>query len=290
MFRLNEVLEEVGVPPDRTVVLLHTPREARLARLLPLLSVAQPELLEAYQSTHNVPATATIQGREFVSSFVRVERGRLVFVGLFRNRGAVDRPRSEIGNLPAVRRLIEEFGAFTEFDGEQHGTWPWFDLERMALLSDYVGRLQIQPQLTPAYARLAERLDAEIVELSAESVLSATPPDWREMMITGPELRALPQSWAARLREWRGIYLIVDESDGQQYVGSAYGERNLLGRWQEHVRDDAGVTAELRHRDTRNFRFSILERVSPDMPMEDVVRLERTWMNRLHTIRFGLNQ
>ena len=40
----------------------------------------------------------------------------------------------------------------------------------------------------------------------------------------------LPRAWQAVLAEWRGVYLIADETDGKSYVGSAYGTDNILGR------------------------------------------------------------
>ena len=46
----------------------------------------------------------------------------------------------------------------------------------------------------------------------------------------------------------------------------------------------------LRQRDPKNFRFTILQRVSPDMDAGDVIRLEGTWKERLHTRSpLGLN-
>ena len=51
-----------------------------------------------------------------------------------------------------------------------------------------------------------------------------------------------------------------------------------------------GVTVRLADRNPVNFRFSILERVSPDAPAEEVIALEQTWMERLGTVEFGLNR
>ncbi len=97
-------------------------------------------------------------------------------------------------------------------------------------------------------------------------------------------------SWRARLSEWHGIYLIFDESDGKSYVGSAYGRDNILGRWDVYVRNGHGGNRELRDRDPRNFRFTILERLAPDLPPEDVISKESSWKLRLHTrAPFGLN-
>ena len=85
------------------------------------------------------------------------------------------------------------------------------------------------------------------------------------------------------MSQWRGVYLIHDRSDGKAYVGSAYGEENLLGRWRNHAPTGHGGNKLLRRRDPANFRFSILERVSPDAAPADVVRLEASWKERLHT-------
>ena len=46
----------------------------------------------------------------------------------------------------------------------------------------------------------------------------------------------------------------------------------------------------LRERDPHNFRFTILERVSPDMDEKDVIERENSWKQRLQTrVPFGLN-
>ena len=289
MFRLNDLLRGNNVPPERTAVLLHTPGEARLARLLPFLAQEEPEILEAFQSVHSSRATATLRKRDFMVSFVRIEGGSLAMAGVFRNQGCIDRPTQELAALPAMRRVINDFGANADLETSGAATWPWFDFVRISALEHYKGRIQIRPRLTQSYARLAENLDAEIVALTEASVLVPSAPGWRDFVVTTAELRSLPANWSARLREWRGVYLIVDESDGVRYVGSAYGEENFLGRWRTHVGGEAGITAKLKRRRVRDFRFSILERVSPDMQAEDVIRRERTWMDRLHTIQYGLN-
>ncbi|MFD6442208.1 GIY-YIG nuclease family protein [Peribacillus sp. NPDC060186] len=60
-----------------------------------------------------------------------------------------------------------------------------------------------------------------------------------------------------------GVYLIVDTTDGMQYVGSASGKEGLLGRWKEYAKNGHGnnrklkaileTDAELVHK----FKFSI---------------------------------
>ncbi len=100
---------------------------------------------------------------------------------------------------------------------------------------------------------------------------------------TGNQLTGMPF-------EWRGIYFIYDESDGKGYVGSAYGKDNILGRWLSYKASGHGGNKQLCKRYPKNFRFSILQRVSPDMDADDVIRIEGTWKERLHTRDYGLNE
>src|SRR5437763_938679 len=78
------------------------------------------------------------------------------------------------------------------------------------------------------------------------------------------QLAVLPTNWRAKLSEWRAIYYIFDASDGKGYVGSAYGEVNLLGRWLGYAAAGHGGNRLLRLREPKHVQFSILQRVSPD--------------------------
>jgi len=92
------------------------------------------------------------------------------------------------------------------------------------------------------------------------------------------------------LSQWRGVYYIFDTSDGKGYVGSAYGDKNLLGRWLNYAASGHGDNSLLRERDPQNFRFSILQLVAPVMDPTDVIQLESRWKERLHTrAPYGLN-
>lgn len=63
-----------------------------------------------------------------------------------------------------------------------------------------------------------------------------------------------------------------------------------LGRWFNYTASERGGNRLLEHRDPRNFRFSILQRVSPDMEADHVIRIESLWKQRLHTRKpYGLN-
>ena len=252
--------------------------------------------METFQAWHSPQAERALkQGREWIASFVKTGQGQsqgasaMLFAGLYRNHGHRERSRVDIMADPEVKWLRETFGVFWEMKDERWDHWTWFDLTLDEKLAELQGRLLLSVRLTQTYVRLAENLDAPIMAIHERSTFDAGPPSWDEMLLRAGMLKALPPSWADRPGQWRGIYLIVDEKDGARYVGSAYGEENLFGRWRAHVSREKGVTKELAIRSPKSFRFSILELLSPTATPEEVTQKENRWMDRLHTRRFGLN-
>ena len=76
--------------------------------------------------------------------------------------------------------------------------------------------------------------------------------------------RPVYESWHTALEAVKAVYLIVDTVSGQQYVGSAYGDDGLLGRWKAYIdtRDGGNkkIKELLRKEPERyhKFQFSIL--------------------------------
>jgi hypothetical protein len=123
-----------------------------------------------------------------------------------------------------------------------------------------------------------------------ESLLDSAMPEWHELNLSWEELKVLPSKWRAALKQWRGIYFIFDILDAKGYVGSAYGIDNILQRWENYAVKGHGGNKLLLKRDPQSFRFTILQRVSPDMEPSEIIRLESSWKQRLHTREpHGLN-
>ncbi|HIP24724.1 MAG TPA: GIY-YIG nuclease family protein [Rhodobacteraceae bacterium] len=293
-----DILALEGIEPKEVAIILHTPNIPKLAKVLPLLVVERPEIYAAYQSVHSDGEGATLKHRKLALTFVNVGAGRMLFAGLFNINGWSDWPLDKIDNDPNFRALVEDFGDgwasdYARDKGETHRLV--FDMEPDDRLSQYRGKLVVGKPIGRRLIRKAENLQAQILALHEESALISAPPDWKGMIIGAPEIRAMPPSWAARLREWRGVYLIVDESDGARYVGSAYGDFGFLSRWKAHLNGkeiegrERGITVELRKRSPSNFRFSILQVFAPDASDKEIIQVENNWMDRLHTRVHGLN-
>jgi hypothetical protein len=186
---------------------------------------------------------------------------------------------------------MKKFGlrGFTEHDKRK--TILWFDLSLTKFNANWKGKLIVAwPPPERAWWRWAHRNELPVLAALEESSFEAEMPPWEQICFRWEELGVLPRRWKARLSEWRAIYYIFDKSDRKGYVGSAYGGTNLLGRWVGYAARGHGGNVLLRQRSPTNFQFSILQRVSPDMEAADVIRLEASWKERLHTRHpVGLN-
>ena len=192
--------------------------------------------------------------------------------------------------MPAYIEM-KAFGMQGFTGGDGRSSILWFNLKLTDFYESWKGKLIVGwPPPERSWWRRAHRNEIPVLAVLEDSALDAAMPEWDEIALTWDELGVLPTPWRSALAQWRGIYYIFDSSDGKGYVGSAYGHANLLGRWQNYADSGHGGNRLLRQRDHRKFRFSILQRVSPDMDNNDVIRLETTWKERLHTRQpYGLN-
>ena len=289
--RFQDILTRCGLPPDQTCVILHTPVEKSLRRVFAAFAVEEPDLFDAYQNNHPAGPEATLKARPWLVTFVNTQGHDFVLIGVFKSQGWQHHGYAALNGDPRHVALQTRFGVplFPTDSPEGMGGRAVFDLVLTDVLSDLRGRLLIAHKPSQSYVRLANSFDAEVVEITRLAHFASAAPDWRDFVVTAAEVRSMPGDWAARLREWRGVYLITDEKDGARYVGSAYGAENLLGRWRNHVAQENGVTVELKERLAGGFRFSILELLAPDADPALVLAIETSWKNRLHTRKHGLN-
>lgn len=96
-------------------------------------------------------------------------------------------------------------------------------------------------------------------------------------------------TWVNALSSVNGIYLIRHLKDGRLYVGSAYGDGGILGRWAAYARSGHGGNKLLKQLDPRHFEFSVLEIAPSTLSADDVIARENRWKERLGTRQFGLN-
>jgi len=288
---LSELLR-ARVDPKQVLVLRHRPLEPELRKVLPWLAAEKPDVFNAYQQTQTKQVEREMERAGYVAAFIGHEPGKALFVGLYSKEGSKSITPSQYWRIAANVEL-KAFGVKGFTKESPRSTILWFDLSLVDFYPHWKGKLIVRwPRPDRNWHRWAHKPKNEmpVLAILEESALDAAMPEWNAIDLAWKELGQLPTRWKSALNEWRCIYYIFDTSDGKGYVGSAYGDNNLLGRWLNYGARGHGGNRLLRHRDPQNFRFSILERVSPDMDASDVIHLETTWKERLHTRQpFGLN-
>ena len=287
----NDLLAKENIDPSGVLVLRHTPRpeDGRLRKVLPWLAADHPDIFNAYQQTQTKKVEDQMLKAKHVASFIGLEKRKgstedaAVFIGLY--KVGENRPRpltfEQFWEIPAYQEM-KKFGMKGFVKGDRTSVL-WFDLTITDFYKRWQGKLVIEwPRPPIKWWRWANKAKFPIGAILEDSVLHETMPDWKDCIWTCAEFSKLPSKWRETLRQWRGIYYIFDQSDRKGYVGSAYGTDNIDGRWKVHVKR-GGDSVLLRKRSPENFIFSILERVSPDTEKDDVIKLETTWKDRLHT-------
>lgn len=289
---LNDLLPKAGIDPKQVLVLRHRPTEPELNKVLPWLAAEKPDVFNAYQQTQGGKLEKVFQsmtGSGYVASFIGREAGKAVFVGMYKIETSTPLTVKKYWDVPAHKQL--RLLGMRGFTGEKRPSILWFDLVCIDFYSNWKGKLNVGwPPPERSWWRRAHRNVFPVLSISDESSFDSAMPTWDEIDLTWEELGVLPTRWKTALAHWRGIYYIFDTSDGKGYVGSAYGEENILGRWLGYAARGHGGNRLLRPREPNNFRFTILQRVSPDMDARDVIHIENSWKERLHTrAPFGLN-
>lgn len=289
----NDLLHKQGIDPAQVIVMRHSPKEKEMKKVMPWLVHEKPEVFNAYQQSQSSLVENTLNhfaGSGFLASFIGLKPRTAVFAGLYRIRGAVPVDHKQFWSME-VNQSLRSFGV-PDWDRKDRGkTCLWFDLELQATYARWIGKLEVGwPPPAIKWWIHADKKEAPVLSISEESRFAERMPDWRELMLTWAQLRVIPTSWRTALSHWRGVYFIHDASDGKGYVGSASGSDNLLGRWQNYADGGDGGNKLLLGRDPANFRFSILQIVAHDLISAEVVAIENTWKNRLHSREsFGLN-
>lgn len=142
--------------------------------------------------------------------------------------------------------------------------------------------------------------DKEIVEILPKGYVKEFP-GYLDFTLAYEELKEIianpdaNREWHVMLSSVAGVYLIVDHRNGAQYVGSAYGEKGILGRWSIYVKNGHGDNLKLKelvqnNQDcVRHFHFTILRTLPKTLTNKEVIKFEMIYKEKLGTRAFGLN-
>lgn len=173
-----------------------------------------------------------------------------------------------------------------------------YEFETLPEYEKFCGRLIIRyKNKSQNMVRLAESViyDCLVEQILPDKFDNDLFPGYENIDLSWSDLSRVidKETWKAALSNQKGVYLITDTSNGKMYVGSAYGENMLLGRWKSYVSNFHGGNVELKSLDNKhikaNFRYSVLDIFKATTDDKTILNREAWWKNVLRTREFGYN-
>lgn len=239
--------------------------------------------IEFYQSLHSDNRLEC----DYVVSFLGLEGSEAVFIGVWRVKGKIERGDLQvpIGYLH-TEHYTEHNDVF--YDLEEVGGFE--DIKDRAIIDWGPAALSWHQWCTPK----------PVLRLLPTGYVSQFP-GYLDFVLTFNQLKAIIKNpsanriWHNMLGAVSGIYLITDTKTGGQYVGSASGQKGILGRWSEYTRAGHGGNKLFKKllRDNpgyeQHFQFTILRTLPSTLTKREVIKIEVLYKKKLGVIARALN-
>lgn len=208
---------------------------------------------------------------DYIISFFGMERRRSLFFGVFKVTGC------KIGKNKKY----------------------YYELEQIEDFDDLIDRLIIDWG-KGALAWVQRDRPKEVLEILPAGYIGSFP-GLLDFVLEFDDLRKLINNpdanhdWKHHLSAVNGVYLILDSSTGKQYVGSAYGDKGIWGRWSSYAATSHGGNRELEKlikadpTYCRHFRFSVLQTLPSNFSARESVEVENLYKQKLGSRVHGLN-
>ena len=173
-----------------------------------------------------------------------------------------------------------------------------YDYEQLTEYDKYVGRVIVRFKNTvQTMIRNAESVidDCIVAEILPDTYDNDLFPGYEKVSIKWSDLQRVlyKQSWKTALENQKGVYVITDTSNGKQYVGSAYGEKMMWGRWQSYITNGHGGNTSLKELSfdhiKNHFTYSILDIYKSSTNDQVIIDRESWWKEVLKSREFGYN-
>ena len=174
-----------------------------------------------------------------------------------------------------------------------------YEYETLDKYDKYVGRLIVRfKNKSQTMIRKAESVinECEIAQILPDKFDDDLFPGYDKVKLSWPELKRVvkKETWKTALQNQKGVYLITDKSNGKNYIGSAYGENMLLGRWKSYVKTGHSGNVGLKKLEIsyikNNFEYTILDIYKSSTNDKIILERESWWKSILKSKQFGYNE
>jgi len=224
---------------------------------------------------------------DFIVTFMGDGGTRAKLLGVYR---ILEERASTPNDIPKESPLVEW----------RHRPGYFYELEHQQQYVDLEGRVVIEWG-AGALAWHQHMRNKPIIEILPAGRVLEPFSDYLDFTLTYPQLQDLfskptaHRDWYSSLSAVAGIYLILAETTGHQYVGLAYGLDGIWGRWQQYASNGHGNNKLLRKiiRDDvaypNAFRYSLLQVLPKTTKDSEVIRWENQYKTKLGSRAMGLN-
>jgi hypothetical protein len=239
------------------------------------------ELYQAYQ------AEPRYDNCDAIVSFYGIEGSRACFYGVYR---VLERLPAKKGPSPKECPWVSDWRSgsdcFYRLERDQR-----FDALKDRLIISWDSPLSWHQHLT----------NKPVLELLADGRKLPVFDDYLEFSLSYHQLKDLfhtknaHRDWQSALEAVAGVYLVLAEKSGHQYVGSAYGAYGIWGRWEQYAKTGHGYNKKLidlvesGKGYPEKFRFSILQILPKSLTKDEVIRREVLYKDKLGSKATGLN-
>ena len=209
---------------------------------------------------------------DYIVSFIGIERSRAVLLGVWKVNGYT-------------------------ISGKDF----CYDLEPISDFDDLIDRLVINwGNGAIAWNQWYDKQPKEVVEILPKGYIGHFP-GLLNIVLEFDELKRLtgnPEAnyeWHHQLAAVNGVYMILDNKTGRQYIGSAYGKKGIWQRWCEYAKTYHGGNKELKMllesdpNYCRHFRYSVLQTLPSNITSKETIAIEALYKQKLGSKAHGLN-
>lgn len=283
MLTINELLKLRGLDTTQSIKIARHKDTRQDVDVHELLENGEFELYQSYQEKNQ------FKDCKYLISCVGLPNSHALFVGVYEVIG-----KENVNGFPDT---IE-----TSFKGKAKINSRYkYNLKKMQGFEDLEGRVVIKwTGIGQAWCIRLDISEKEVVQILPKAFVSEFP-GYNEVKLFYWQLKKIVEDptanvvWHKMLSSVNAVYLIVDTTDGQQYIGSASGKEGLLGRWRDYARNGHGNNVKLMEilskepERIKKFKFSILQVYPLTLSQGEVNKEEMNYMDKLGTRAFGLN-
>ncbi|PEC51055.1 excinuclease ABC subunit C [Bacillus sp. AFS077874] len=281
---LKSLLEFYGLDTNNSKIKIARHKDEKRGYDLPLLyRINQFDIYQSYQEDKD------FHGCDYLISFLGINNSQAVFIGIYKVKS--------IKRASEVPLPID----FYYYDIYKPNRNYFYELEELSGFEDLKDRLIINWSGGAInWIQWLDTRNKEVVQILPKGYVSHFP-GYSNFILTYEELKKIinnpdaHKEWHNMLAAISGIYVIVDTSNGKQYIGSASGNEGVLGRFKEYAKSPDGGNIELQkliENDPMKVKFlhyTLLETLPRTLPRKEVLAREELYKQKLGSRKHGYN-